>query len=391
MADTDSAISHFECISTGETFDLDFSRFPVHGRILDPQYDYDAVDVTRETWERRSGSVWKYRELLPPVDDEHVVSMGEGETPLVPGRRLTDELDVGRLWVKDEGQNPTSTFKDRGATASISGALQHGATEVGMATAGNAGQAASAYAAAAGLDCHVWVPRQAGSVQRSLIGVHGATVHEVDGKLPDAIVAFEDALEASGLYSVATFQTPYRHQGKKTMGLELFEQLEWQTPDHVVYPTGGGVGLLGIWNGYRDLVELGWLDDDSMPTLHVTQPRGNAPLVRALQDDAREYTAWKNPETVARGVEVPDPGTSSWVLDAVTTSGGTGVSVSDEEAIEAARQCARLSGVEPCIEAGIAFAGTAKLSADGVIGSDDEVVVVNTGAGTKSADLLGEE
>ena len=389
MARTGSALSHFECVFTGETYETDFTDFPVEGQLLDPQYDYGEVDVTREQVERRGGSMWKYQELLPIEDTDYVVSLGEGETPLVSSDRLADHLGVGRLLLKDEGQNPTNTFKARGASASISGALQQGINEVALATAGNAGQAASAYAAHAGLDCHVFVPHQAGDIQKRMTEAHGANVRLVDGKISDAGAAFTEDLAANDRYSVATFHTPFRHEGKKTMGLELFEQLDWTTPDHIVYPTGGGVGLVGIWKAYKELLELGWLDETETPALHVAQSSGNAPIVRALEEEADAHTVWENPDSVARGVEVPDPGASSWLIDIVTESGGTGVQVSDETAIEASRTAARLSGVEMCVEAGVALASVAELAGDGTIDDDEEVVVLNTGAGCKSADLIG--
>jgi len=389
MTRTGSALSHFECVFTGETYETDFTDFPVEGQLLDPQYDYDAVDVTRGEWERRGGSMWKYRELLPIDDTDHVVSLGEGETPLISSDRLATEMGVGTLLVKDEGQNPTNTFKDRGASASISGAVQQGVDEVALATAGNAGQAASAYAAHAGLDCHVFVPHQAGDIQKRMTEAHGANVHFTDGKISDAGAAFTDELHEKGLYSVATFHTPFRHEGKKTMGFELFEQLAWTTPDHIVYPTGGGVGLVGIWKAYQELLELGWLDETEPPALHVAQSSGNAPIVRALEDEADAHTVWENPDSIARGVEVPDPGASPWLIDIVTESGGTGVQVSDETAIEASRTAAQLSGVEMCVEAGVALASAMELADDGVFDEDDEVVVLNTGAGCKSASSIG--
>lgn len=389
MVATGTAVTHFECALTGDRYELDFTDFPVEGKILDPQYDYGDVDVSRDEWERRNGSMWKYRELLPIHDTEHIVSLGEGLTPLLSDDDLADEANVDRLLVKDEGQNPTNTFKDRGASASVSGALQQGASEVMLATAGNAGQAASAYAAKAGLDCHVYVNHQAGGVQKTMTELHGADVHLVDGKLPEAGSAFADALERNDGYSVATFHTPFRHEGKKTMGLELFEQLEWHTPDHIVYPTGGGVGLIGIWKAYRDLRNLGWLEDEETPSLHVAQSSGNAPIVEAIHEGRESHSPWADPNSIARGVEVPDPGASPWIIDIVDESGGTGVQVTDDEAIEAARLCAERSGVEMCTEAGVALGGAIKLGEEGSFSSDDEVVVINTGAGNKTFEHFG--
>ena len=245
-------------------------------------------------------------------------------------------------------------------------------------------------AANAGLDCHVYMPTQAGAIPKRLTKAHGASLHLVDGKITDAGSAFMDDLEQHDRYSVATFHTPFRHEGKKTMGFELFEQLDWTPPDHIVYPTGGGVGLVGIWKAYRELLELGWLDDEDTPCLHVAQSTGNAPIVRALKEGKESHTTWTEPNSIARGVEVPDPGASSWLIDIVTESGGTGVQVSDETAIEAAGLSARTSGVEMCVEAGVALAGAMELGANDVFNENDEVVVINTGAGCKTTDPLDE-
>ncbi|WP_256562707.1 threonine synthase [Halomarina pelagica] len=389
---TNTAVTHVACRSCGERYDLDTTDFPCRecGGILDFRYDYESVAIERTDWEERHGSMWKYRELLPVRDGDAIVSMGEGVTPLIDCPQLAEELGVGSLLVKDEGQNPTNTFKDRGQSAAMSGAIEQGAEAVGLPSAGNAGQSASAYAARAGLPCHVYLNHQAGSVKKDLVEAHGATLHLSDGKISSAGAAFNEAREEEGLYSVATFQTPYRHEGKKTMGFELFEALDWTSPDHVVYPTGGGVGLIGIWKAYRELLELGWLDEERPPRLDVAQAEGVAPVVRAIEAGEAEHRPWENPESIARGVEIPDPGASAWMLEAVYESGGTGVAVSDDAAVEAALTMARRDGVEMCVTAAVALAGAMELADRGVFDEDDEVVVINTGAGCKTANALGE-
>jgi len=354
----DSAFTHLACRSCSETYDGSLTDFPCPNcrGILDPQYDYGAVAATPEEWASRSGSMWKYHELLPVTEREAVVTMGEGATPLVDCPRLADRIGVGSLAVKDEGQNPTNTFKDRGQAAAISRATQQGADTVALSSAGNAGQSASAYAARAGIDCHVFLNHQAGAVKKQLVRAHGATLH--------------------------------LSEGKKTMGYELFEAFGWESPDHVVYPTGGGVGLIGIWKAYRELSELGWVEDGS-PALHVAQTTGAAPVVEAIEAGADEHTPWEDPDSVARGVEIPDPGASPWMLEAVSESGGTGVAVSDEDAVEAALTMARRGGPEMCVTSAVAFAGAMALAADGVFGPEESVVVLNTGAGCKTPGKLG--
>ncbi len=388
---TDTCVSHITCRGCGARYELDLTDYPCPdcGGILDPRYDLEAFDVEPATWSRRGGSMWAYRELLPLREADALVSLGEGDTPLLSCPRLADDLEVGRLLVKDEGQNPTNTFKDRGQAAAISCANERGAEHVALASAGNAGQSASAYAARAGMDCHVFLNHQAGAVKKDMTRAHGADLHLVEGKIDDAGGAFAEARERHGWQAVATFRTPFRHEGKKTMGFELFDDLGWTVPDHVVYPTGGGVGLIGIWKAYRQLREVGWLGPDP-PSLHVAQTTGAAPVVEAIHEGAGEHEPWSDPDSAARGVEIPDPGASPWMLEAVHESGGTGVAVPDEAAVDAALRLARSDGPEASVTAAVALAGTVELADRGVFDPDDDVVVLNTGAGCKTHAALGE-
>lgn len=388
--DTESCLSHLACRSCDYETDPDSMAFPCPecGGILDPQYEYKELAIEPETWESRSGSMWKYRELLPIRNGDAIVSMGEGATPLIDCPTIGDELGVDSLFLKDEGQNPTNTFKDRGQSAAISAANEQGVETVALPSAGNAGHSASAYAGRAGMDCHVFLNHQAGELKKEMVRVHGAELHLTEGKIGDAGAAFRDARDDHGWYSVATFETPFRHEGKKTMGYEIFEAFDWSSPDHIVYPTGGGVGLIGIWKAYQELAELGWLTDDP-PALHVAQTTGAAPVVKAIHENRSEHEAWETPESLARGVEIPDPGASPWMLEAVERSGGTGVAVSDEDAMRTAVRVARREGVEMCVTSAVAFAGTIDLAKRGVFGSDESVVVLNTGAGCKTVEHLG--
>ena len=392
MAPSGSVVSHLACRGCDSEHSLDLTEFPCPecGGILDPRYDYDELDLVPADWERRGGSMWKYRELLPIRDRSSVVSLGEGDTPLVSCPTLAAELGVGRLLVKDEGQNPTNTFKDRGQAAAISAANEQDVTHVALPSAGNAGQAASAYAARAGMECTVFLNHQAGGVKKDLVDAHGAHLHLENGKIGDASAAFADARQEHGWYSVTTFQTPYRHEGKKTMGFEIFEALDWSSPDEIVYPTGGGVGLIGIWKAYRELSdELGWVSD-SPPRLTVAQSDGSAPVVDAIEQEADRHNPWDEPNSIAKGVEIPDPGASPWMLEAVAESGGGGVAVSDQEALDAAVAMAQKDGVEMCVTAAIAMAGAMKRAEQGAYDEDAELVVINTGAGCKTAPRLGE-
>lgn len=390
MVDTGSVLQGYECFSCAATFDRDLLAFqcPDCGGILDPQYRYASLNFDRSDWRLRGGSMWDYRELLPVFDDEYIVTAGEGDTPLIECPQLAAEIGVGRLLVKDEGQNPTNTFKDRGQSASISKANEANADAIGIPSAGNDGQSASLYSARAGVDCHVYLNTDADEVKQSLMGAHGATLHFSDGDITDAVAAFEADKEQRGLYSVATYQTPHKHDGMKTMLFEIVEQLDWSVPDHVVYPTGSGTGLIGMWKGYEELVELGLLDGHDPPGMNVAQSDGAAPIVRALEEGATEHTPWPNPRSIAKGIQIPDPTSSPLVIDRVTASGGHGVAIPDEKALEAALRMAETDGVEMCTEAAVALAGTIELARKGSFTRDDEVVVINTGAGCKTPEQL---
>lgn len=387
---TGSVATRLICRDCGNKHDLDTDQFPCSncGGILDTEYDLQELSVTKSDWERRSDTIWKYRELLPIQSRENIVSMGEGGTPLVDCPNLGKSLDIGSLRVKDEGQNPTNTFKDRGLSVAVSAANEQGVPTVALPSAGNAGQSASAYAARAGLECNVFLNRQAGDLKKQLVRAHGANLHLSEGKIGEAGSAFTTERAEHGWYTVATFQTPFRHEGKKTMGFEVYEDLGWTTPDHIVYPTGGGVGLVGLWKAYEQLATLGWLDGEP-PAIHAAQTEGCAPIVRAIENGDDRHTPWADPETIAKGVEIPDPGASPWILDIVDRSGGTGAAVSDQATIDAALEIASSDGVEMCITAAVALAGAFELERKGVFGDSDEVVVINTGAGCKTADLLG--
>jgi len=391
MPQTGTVVREIVCRGCGEQFDVDLTDFPCPqcSGILDPQYNLDRIGVDRDDWEARSGSMWKYRELLPVRNRDAIVSLGEGDTPLLECPTLADVLGVDEVFIKDEGQNPTNTFKDRGQAAAISMANEQGIDTVALPSAGNAGQSASAYAARAGMECHVFLNHQAGSVKKDLVDAHGAHLHLVDGKIRNAGAEFSEAHDEHGWYSVTTFQTPYRHEGKKTMGYEIYEALDWSTPDEIIYPTGGGVGLIGIWKAYKELQDLGWMDD-TPPSMTVAQSEGSAPVVEAIQEGADEHKPWQDPDSIAKGVEIPDPGASPWMLDAIEKSNGSGVAVSDEEATRAALELAQKEGIEMCVTAAVALAGAMKRAEQDAYDGDEQLVIINTGAGVKSSGRLGE-
>ena len=388
---SNSAFTGIECRSCGTRFDVDLSTFPCPecGGFLDAIYDLSNLDLDKSTLEGRGKSMWKYRELLPITDSSAVVSLGEGLTPIVEASKLADKYGIGTLLVKDEGQNPTSTFKDRGASVTMSGLRERGIEETCIVSVGNAGHAAATYAGRADITCHVYLTSDRGGLATTLMQAHGAELHLGEDFVSSKAQMNADSAER-GWTSLGPFLSPFRHEGKKTMGLELFEQLEWSPPDHIVYPTGGGVGIVGIWKAFEHYRELGWLDDETIPSIHVAQTEGCAPLVRAIDNGEPRHRRWENPESIARGVMNPDPGASEWILENVYESGGTGVAVSDRQAVDAAIEIMRTEGVEMGITSAVALAGTIELSDRDVFGEEDSVVIVNTGAATKSASELAQ-
>lgn len=386
--ETTAAFAGLTCTDCGETFAVEDApgRCPECGGILDPDYDYDALDLTRETISGDGPGLWRYESLLPfPVSV--AISMDEGSTPLVEAPRLADELGVGMVYIKDEGRNPTGTFKDRGQALAVTAAKRHGATDISLATAGNAGQAASAYAARAGLDSHVFVPSRASFINKAMINVHGGDMSVVEGRIDDAGAAYADAIaEHDDWHSVKTFITPYRHEGKKTMLYEIVEQLDWAVPDHIVYPTGGGVGLVGMHKAATELHELGLTDE--LPAMWAAQSAGCAPIVKAFDEGKSVHEAWEVPDTICGGIEIPDPGASPLVLEALRESEGGAVATSDEEILDSAVSVAQHEGVEMGVTCSAAASGAWSLADDGAFGSDDTVVLLNTGAGSKDADVI---
>jgi len=386
--ETTEAFVGLDCRDCGDRFDAaeGTHRCPDCGGILDSAYDYDAVELTRgDLAAEPFDGMWRYDALLP-FPRETAVTMDEGTTPLVEAPGLAEELGVAAVYVKDEGRNPTGSFKDRGQSAAMTAAVQHGAGEVALSSAGNAGQAASAYAARAGLDSHVFLPSRASFVNKAMVNVHGGDLNVVEGRIGDAGSALDDAMgEHDDWYPVQTFVTPYRHEGKKTMYYELPEQLDWETPDHVVYPTGGGVGLIGMYKAAREFEALGLAD--GIPAFHAAQSDGCAPIVEAFEAGLDRHEPWETPDTICGGIEIPDPGASPWILEAIRESGGRAVAASDDEILDSLVTVAQNEGPEMGVTCASAAAGAWKLAEGGHLASDDTVVLLNTATGNKDADV----
>ena len=381
---TYSALSHLECPRCGARYDADL----VHGTCtcgspLLARYDLPAV--ARLTSPRdiaaRPADLWRYHELLPVREAGHVVSLGEGMTPLLAMPRLGKALGVPNLLMKDEGLLPTGTFKARGAAVGVSRAAELGVAAIAMPTNGNAGAAWAVYAARAGMRSLVVMPAAAPAMARAQCAAAGAELYLVDGLIGDAGRLIADAVSRRGGYlNVTTLREPYRIEGKKTMGLEIAEQLGWRMPDVIVYPTGGGVGIIGICKVLRELTELGWVRGE-MPRLVAVQAAGCAPIVAAFDAGAAESEPWPDASTVAFGITVPKALGDFLILEAIYATGGTAVAVTDLALLADQREVARLEGSIICPEGAACFAAVRQLRESGWLAETDEVVVLNTGTG----------
>jgi threonine synthase len=353
------------------------------------RYDLEAA----RGWQKsslagRPPTMWRYRELMPLMAADDPVTLGEGFTPLIHAHRLGATLGLDRLLIKDESLNPTNTFKARGLSAAVSRAKALGAETIFLPTAGNAGNAAAAYAAAAGIKCEVFIPRDAKQPFVDECRVYGANVTLVDGLITDAGRLATEKAKPQGWYEVSTFREAGRCEGKKTMGFELAEQLGWTLPDWIVYPTGGGTGLVGMWKGFQELEAIGWLPRGPRPKMVSVQPDGCAPIVRAFHDGAASATTWENAHTLADGLRVPRAIADFLILRVLRESGGTAVAVSDGEMVDDMLALGRYEGISAAPEGAAALSAVRKLVADGTIKKHDSVVVFNTGGVLKYLDVV---
>ena len=352
---------------------------PVCGQPLLVRYDspWPSRDAILPRWD-----MWRYAPVLPLADGETPVSLGEGATPLHELPKLAKEIGIARLWVKDEGLNPTASFKARGMSAAVTRAAALKVPGVVVPTAGNAGAALAAYAAAAGLPVRVYAPRSTPSPILATIQALGADLQLVDGHIGDAGKQSRAFAAEHGYFDMSTLREPYRIEGKKTMGLELAEQLGWTLPTHVIYPTGGGTGLIGMWKVFAEMRDGGWLARDvALPHMIVAQAEGCAPMVRAFHAKADRAIPWENPETHASGLRVPGPLGDRLILKALYDSNGDAGAVSEDTIRSATLRLSRASGVDTAPEGGAALGVVELLVREGRIPSDAEVLVFNTGSG----------
>jgi threonine synthase len=360
------------------------------GAPLLARYDLAAArNWARESLGGREPSMWRYREMMPLFDGEQPVTLGEGFTPLVHAERLGARLGMGRLYIKDESLNPTNSFKARGQSAAITRARGLGVATVAVPSAGNAGNAMAAYAARAGLRAEVFLPKDVKPPFARECVLYGANVTLVDGLITDAARLAAEKGGPLGWYDVSTLKEPYRIEGKKTMAYELAEQLEWQYPDWIIYPTGGGTGMVGMWKAFDELEAIGWVRPQPRPRMVSVQAAGCAPMVRAFEERTARAKTWQNAATIADGLRVPRAIGDFLILRAVRQSGGTAVAVSDAAMVDAMISIGSTEGVSAAPEGGAALAALNVLLERGVIQRDHSVVMFNTGGALKYLDVLG--
>ncbi len=385
--------THLECASQcgAGPFDPREPHFlcPSCGLPLLARYDLDAARAwSRDTLVGRAPTMWRYHELMPLLAGDEPVTLGEGFTPLPHAPRLGATLGLNKLYIKDESLNPTNSFKARGQSAAITRAKALGATTIALPTAGNAGNAAAAYSAAAGLRCEVFIPHDAKQPFIDECRLYGAHVTLVDGLITDAGRMAAERGKPLGWYDVSTLKEPYRVEGKKTMGYELAEQLDWTLPDWIVYPTGGGTGLVGMWKAFAELEAIGWLRSSKRPKMVSVQADGCAPIVRAFEQGTEKAEPWQNAHTAADGLRVPRAIGDFLILRAIRESGGTAIAVSDTQMIDDMLVIGRETGISAAPEGGAALSAIRRLAEDGRIGPDETVVLFNTGGALKYLDVI---
>ena len=386
-----SYIDHLECTICGNEFPYDglAGVSECCGKVLFVRYDLPRLrrEVQRSVFDSRPANMWRYNELLPVTDPDEVITLGEGGTPLLDATTLARQVGIRRLLIKEEGLNPTGTFKARGIAAAVSKAVEVGARGFTMPSAGNAAGAAAAYCARAGTPVKVFMPQDAPSSNKKESIVAGSELNLVDGLISDAGRIAVSVAAEQGLFDLSTLKEPCRAEGKKTMGLEIAHQLGWRMPDAIVYPTGGGTGIIGMHKGFQELLELGWIEGN-LPRFYAVQAEGCQPIVKAWNDGSDTADPWPNATTKADGLRVPGPFADYLILQALRETGGGALAVSDDDMIEAMYTLAATEGVIACPEGAATLVGLQRLLADGSIRADEEVVLLNTGSGYKYLDLL---
>ena len=362
---------------------------PCCGKVLYARYDLARIrrDVDRDRLAQRGASMWRFAELLPVEDPDNIVTLGEGDTPLLELKNLQSRLGVPNLYLKDEGLNPTGTFKARGMSAAVSRGLELGAAGFTIPSAGNAAGAAAAYCARAGIPAKVFMPQDAPDSNKKECLVAGSDLNLVDGLIGDAGRIAAAVAREQGLFDLSTLKEPYRAEGKKSMGLEMAMQLGWRMPEAIIYPAGGGTGIIGMHKGFLELLELGWVEGD-LPKFIAVQAEGCQPIVKAFYDGADTADPWPEAATVADGLRVPAPFADYLMLQIIRATNGTTLAVSDADMVAAMYELASAEGVFACPEGAATLAAYKRLISEGFLRGDETTVLFNTGSGYKYLQLI---
>jgi len=389
-----SFLTHLECTNCGEHYPSDelITTCPACGKVLYARYDLAgaAKSMTKEALLERPWNLWRYHEIMPIQDPANALTLGEGGTAMLNAPRLGAAYGFDQLIVKDEGRNPTGSFKSRGLAAAVSRAKELGVKAVSIPSAGNAAAAMSAYAANGGLDSYVFMPEDAPAVMKAECYIYGAKVFLVKGLINDAGKIGKIGCDARGWFDVSTLKEPYRAEGKKTMGLELAEQLGWRVPDAIIYPTGGGTGIVGMWKAFDELEQMG-LIGAKRPKMIVVQAENCAPIVRAFERGERHAELWQGAQTIAPGIRVPGAIGDYLIIDSVRESGGTCITVTDDEILEGVRDLASMEGIYASPEVGAVVMAAKHLRASGFLKQEDETILFATGSGLKHTDMVHAE
>ncbi len=383
--DRPTFVSHLQCSATGDHYPADrIHGLSDTGRPLLVRYDLAALAETldRETLAARPPDLWRYREFLPVRNTSSIVSLGESMTPLVPLHNVEAETGSAQILVKDEGRLPTGSFKARGLALAVSMAKELGLSRLAMPTNGNAGAALAAYGSRAGIETFVFCPEDTPEVNVREIALQGANTWRVNGLINDCGKIVAEGTDPMGWFDFSTLKEPYRIEGKKTMGLELAEQLGWTTPDLIFYPTGGGTGLIGMWKAFRELVEIGWLREP-LPRMVAVQSSGCAPIVRAFDNGSDHAEFWEGAHTIAAGIRVPAAIGDFLILAAIRESGGFAIAVTDEEIADAQQRVPEIEGLLLCPEGAATYAAYRRALTEGRIDRSDRVMLFNCGNGLK--------
>lgn len=386
-----SYLTHLECTYCHATYPADevIRLCAECSKVLYPRYDLagarDALNP--DELKNRPANMWRYFEVMPVLDEANVITLGEGFTPIFKAERLGDKIGASAVYIKDESLNPTASFKARGLSAAVSKAKELGITKLTMPSAGNAAGAMAAYAAKGGMEAYVFMPKDAPEANQIEVSISGGDLTLIDGLISDAGILSRKRAAEEGLFDVSTLQEPYRVEGKKTMGYEIAEQSDWELPDAIIYPTGGGTGIVGMWKAFAEMEEMGWIGP-KRPKMYAVQAEGCAPIVRAFREGAEFAEPWENAQTMAAGIRVPGAIGDYLILGAIRESGGGALTVTDDEMKYYMSLVATLEGMFICPEGAATAVALNKLLVAGDLSPDENILLLNTGSGLKYLDVM---